>query len=245
MKDPVLPLADKPAHMERVRERWDYLHSPAGEAMLKERAGAIGAHLDPATRAAFVRQARDAKTTAKRVMWLRKEADVLSRAAAGHSACHAGCSHCCHIGVTMTEAEARVIAAETGRKLAEPPAEATLDVSELVLDDKLSPEELQRWAAEKMAHAREWTVDRWFGVACTFLSADETCSIYASRPLACRLQVNVDADALLCRLVPGNEQSDRIRVPYADTRSSQAASVAVLGPHHRLADLRDWFPPSS
>lgn len=244
MKDPVLPLAEKPAHMERVSERWAFLDSPAGTDMLQRRAAEAGRFFKPEARVAMVRQARDAKSMPKRIMWLRREADLLTRGAAGHAACRAGCSHCCHIGVTLTEAEARVIGAELGRPLAEPPPEATLDVSELLLD-KGDPDLSMERLHEMTARAREWTVDRWFGTPCTFLGANETCTIYGSRPIACRLQVNVDADALLCRLVPGNEQSDRIRVPYVDTRQSQQASVAVLGPHHRLADIRDWFPPAA
>lgn len=75
------------------------------------------------------------------------------------------------------------------------------------------------------------------GTPCTFLAAGR-CSIYEHRPISCRLQINVDVDDLLCRLVPG----EAITVPYLDTRTEKVASLLILGANARIADIRDWFP---
>lgn len=50
-----------------------------------------------------------APTAAKRVMWLQRTADVLAKAYGPVSACRPGCSHCCHIPVKVSQAEATVI----------------------------------------------------------------------------------------------------------------------------------------
>ena len=55
-------------------------------------------------------QAAQASSVAKRVMWLRKAADTLHGSVASLAACRKGCSHCCHISVMLSRAEAKVIA---------------------------------------------------------------------------------------------------------------------------------------
>lgn len=72
---------------------------------------------------------------------------------------------------------------------------------------------------------------------CPFLQ-DNQCSIYAHRPTLCRSHLNMDADDLLCRLLPGLA----VPVPYADARPIQWALVATSGRNERIADLRQWFP---
>lgn len=81
--------------------------------------------------------------------------------------------------------------------------------------------------------------ERWSGVRCPFLSnePDGGCTIYATRPLACRNLVNLDKDDLLCKLVDGG----KITVPYLGRVESQLGAMLVLGPKLRIADLRDWF----
>ena len=91
---------------------------------------------------------------------------------------------------------------------------------------------------------------RHVGRACPFLEHSR-CTIYQSRPMACRLMFNMDADALLCQMVPG----ELAHVPYADysqhkelyvrahlgrvknDQEMQAALKAL-----QMADLRDFFP---
>ena len=86
------------------------------------------------------------------------------------------------------------------------------------------------------SHA-ERVAQRWEGVPCSFLK-EGRCSIYASRPLACRLQLNMDDDDLLCQLIEG----ESIRVPYLNLTTHHVAAVVALGMGQPIADIREWFP---
>lgn len=55
-------------------------------------------------------------TSGKRVMWLQKAAQVLSDTYGPHAACKSGCTHCCHIPVKITQAEAVYIGRQIGRR---------------------------------------------------------------------------------------------------------------------------------
>lgn len=79
------------------------------------------------------------------------------------------------------------------------------------------------------------------GVACPFL-ARGSCSIYAHRPLACRLQINLDDDDLLCRLVDGGVAP---RVPYLNMQAHTVYALRVWGPNQQYDDIRAWFAPGS
>lgn len=59
--------------------------------------------------------ARKAPTAGKRVFWLARAADALSRTYGPVAACKAGCAHCCHIPVKITHAEAVAIGKAIGR----------------------------------------------------------------------------------------------------------------------------------
>ena len=61
---------------------------------------------------------------------------------------------------------------------------------------------------------------------------------YSSRPLQCRLLLNMDEDALLCQLVEGST----INVPYLNTQEHHVDSVVILGAHQDYDDIRNWFP---
>jgi Fe-S-cluster containining protein len=93
-------------------------------------------------------------------------------------------------------------------------------------------------------------VMRYAGQACPFLK-DARCTIYRHRPLVCRLIFSMDADALLCQMVPGA----RSQAPYADhgiykelyirshlgrVKSEEEMQVALKS--LRMADLREFFP---
>ena len=79
-----------------------------------------------------------------------------------------------------------------------------------------------------------------FGKPCTFLR-DHGCGIYSSRPLQCRLLLNMDEDALLCQLVEGGT----INVPYLNTQEHHVDAVVILGAHQDYDDIRNWFPKTA
>ncbi len=219
-------------HMEKVKARFAEFQTPAYQEVIKQRAEAIEQLAPRDHRARLMQAAAQAPSTTKKIAWLRREADLTVRASAGNSACGAGCNWCCRMGVAVTEHEVRVIAKETGRSLSEPGAGR---VYEFDLSNLEGAEAMMRSAAE----LENTQGARWTGVKCPFLSDEPGagCSIYRSRPLACRNLINLDTDELLCKLVEGG----RITVPYLGRVESQLAGMLALGPKLRIADLRDWF----
>lgn len=196
----------------------------ADDARLRWRVAQVNAAVPKVTRDALLTQALKASSNAKRIMWLRREADAIDAAATPFSACSSGCSHCCHIGVMMLATEAAVIGREIGRVPVDPPADKSV-----MWDPNKGQTDFER-------KSRELTMEP-VGKPCPFLSEDG-CSIYAFRPLACRLQVNLDEDSLLCELVAGAD----IPVPYLNTSASKVAYVLAVGRGHSMADIRQFFP---
>lgn len=164
--------------------------------------------------ASQVAQAVRANSPVTKVALLRAVTDLIAHAARGNVACSKGCSACCHIAVLVSPPEAAVIGSEIG-------------VQAAFIARGWRPDQ-----GDAMA-------DRHYGVPCPFLK-DNACSIYASRPLACRTQYNVDADALLCTVAPDEAP---ITVPYWNhqwltTQISHAFAASMFG----FADIRDFFP---
>jgi hypothetical protein len=111
----------------------------------------------------------------------------------------------------LSRAEAGLIARETGRPL-QTPADPSLR-------NKMNP--------------------TYIGVPCPFL-VDNRCSIYASRPFTCRVHYNMDADNLLCQLIPGESTN----VPYLNPQAWHVAYGAALPPSAlEFFDIRDFFKP--
>ncbi|MFN9475116.1 YkgJ family cysteine cluster protein [Acidovorax sp.] len=203
-------------HIGKIEARWQGLEERV-QAKLATFAGA-----DRSTEARLLSQAAHASTVAKRVHWLRKAAETATRDVAAVAACRKGCAHCCRITVAVSRAEAQVIAKETGRPLNKQAGAYSQDSQNEYVDPK--------------AHLAAVG----FGKPCPFLK-DETCSIYAFRPLACRLQVNLDEDDLLCQLVEGHTPS----VPYLNLMAHHAAAVVLMGQGQAYDDIRQWFPEDS
>ena len=202
-----------PEVLRRIEERCAGL-LPRVEAKMKTLSGR-----DRRPEARLVDQAAQAGTVAKRVMWLRKAADYLQEGAAHLAACRKGCSHCCHISVMVSRAEAQVIARETGAHL-----------------NTAAGQFMMQGFEEQSETIRAATLQA-YGAACTFLR-EGSCSIYSSRPLQCRLLLNMDDDDLLCQLIENGDSN----VPYLNTTEHHIASVTVLGAHQDYDDLRNWFP---
>jgi len=212
-----------PSWPQDVQDRLNELNCDA--SALHERSSAIIRALPPQVRQQLLRQAVGSNTNQKRLFWLRREADQLNQAAATVSACGQQCSHCCHSGVMLLDSEAKAIGREIGRVPADLP-EGKYVVTNL---DNVGDDFLEK--ADELAS--EFTGD-----PCPFLGPDSKCSIYAHRPLACRTQINMDKDALLCKLVPGG----KVPVPYLDVTASKMAYVVTFGLNRKMADLRYFFP---
>ena len=110
-----------PEVVRRIEERWAGL-LPRVEAKLQTVNG-----FDRGQEMRLLDQAAQASSVAKRVMWLRKAADTLHGSIASLAACRKGCSHCCHISVMLSRAEAKVIAKETRGRFNEAAVQITLD----------------------------------------------------------------------------------------------------------------------
>ncbi|MDB5942039.1 MAG: hypothetical protein JWQ13_1605 [Ramlibacter sp.] len=112
---------------------------------------------------------------------------------------------------------------------------------------------IARETGARMQAPASWSTEadmRHVGQACPFLK-EARCTIYQHRPMACRLMFNMDADALLCQMVPGALS----HVPYADYADHKELYVrAHLGKVKsqeelqealkalKMADLREFFP---
>lgn len=169
----------------------------------------------------LVRAAQRASTASQRVLWLQRAASAWSKPIEKVAACRKGCAHCCHISVTISAVEAAVIGRQVGVRPAQPRKAVKLQ----------SIQALQGALAEVQAiSARAETTP------CPFL-VDNACSIYEARPMACRLLLNLDDDALLCRLIPGQA----VPVPYANSDQLKALYLMAQAASP-LADIRDFFP---
>lgn len=151
------------------------------------------------------------RTTRQKLRDLYAVADVLVAFTPEHVACKRGCSHCCHCAVQISKQEAALVGEAVGRVPADAPA----------MPDSTHV----AWGYHN---------------PCPFLR-DGECSIYESRPLACRLLFNVDVDDLLCQLQPSLDH--QVMMPQIDLRFLMETLVCIVardGLH--MADIRDWFP---
>lgn len=181
----------------------------------QQRADAMSARLAPheARLRALADQAIRAQSDTAKLALLRALLDLIGAAAAGNVACHKGCSACCHIAVQVTAQEAAVIGREIGVKVATP----------------------ARWSTKS---TRDDDAERLYGVPCPFLK-DDACSIYASRPLACRTQFNVDTEPSACTIIPG----EVLTVPYWNHMPvTVQIAQAFIKSMTRYADVREFFP---
>lgn len=176
-------------------------------------AAKIGARIDDVTQRRLREQAIKAKSTTAKLYLMRDLAAELAKAAEGVVACKSGCDHCCKMATCVSVQEAQLIARETGAKLH-------------------TPKQYNHFDAMRK---------QFEGVPCTFLK-DGRCSIYASRPYACRIHYTMDRDSMLCEIRPG----EKIRAPHLNTTDYEKTYVQALGNGNPLsmqyADIREFFP---
>jgi len=216
---------DEQALLRAQHERWS---DPQTQADAQERAAKVQIPRKPLENG--LAAMRRAPKIEQRIFWLRQMATRWAAAVEPHAACKPGCSACCHQTVMVTEAEAKLIARETGAAYRHP-----VQWRGVGQEDRLAFE----------------------AKPCTFLAADGRCSIYEHRPMACRLLFNLDRDALLCQIVPGSPMhvpyanSGAIDMAYleahidmgAEFRRFQAGgSLDEAARSLRWADLREFFP---
>jgi uncharacterized protein len=141
-------------------------------------------------------------------------ADQVFRHATGRVACAQGCSHCCYVAVSITQAEAKSI----GEKIGIEPK----DVTNVARRDPF----------ESFSNK----------TPCSFLENEE-CSIYDDRPLACRSHFNFDRDSYWCRYQNWNKPGAIVPSPRIP-QLADAYNVVSRGkaPEATVADIRDFFP---
>lgn len=149
-------------------------------------------------------------THTKRLKMLRGLADRINDAVSKESACRRGCNACCKIQVEMTGWEARVIADELGIKVKEP-------------------------EAHKSGDSRQRSLEL-MGRPCGFLKNGE-CSIYSSRPIACRLHHSLNLDAAMCQPDVPPEES---MVPSLNMTVVHMAYAMCSGAT-QTADIGEFF----
>lgn len=167
----IVATKDVPEHMARVHAR--YVDLDLKMNLKIEDMGPV----NHASEYRLLKQALNAPSKTKSVLWLRRAVETVAIQVQSRSACATGCSHCCNIAVDVSKTEALMIAKAIGRK-----------VDSRVLDGVVTKQ-----------HPMSW-----YGQPCPFLHAGQ-CSVYEHRPVACRTQFNMDDDDLLCMLVQGEE----------------------------------------
>lgn len=214
------------AHLEEVEQRWRELRA---SDVLSERAESVNRAVDHAAFERMFAAASGARSGGQRVVWLHRAADVIARGVtqAQASPCQKGCSHCCHTPVLLSRAEATYLSTVSSRKMVQTPHNAVN-----------AEKELQRETGP--ANTLDGAADRWkhhTGQPCPFLK-ESACSVWSARPLACRFYYSLDADNLLCRLLPEHRP---VEVPQLNVLLFTAMAWGVLGLRQDAADIRDWF----
>lgn len=217
-------------HLALVEQRWYELEQQGGIDAINASLS-IAANVSRDERERCLERAYVARSSEAKVHWFRQEAAHLSKAVGPIAACRAGCSHCCHIGVSVNSAEAEAIGKTIGRKPATPLRDR------MILKEDLLAEGSKEAADARFKKIAQWQRKAYVGVPCTFLR-DGRCSIYEYRPLSCRWLWSLDRDALLCKLVSGRS----IRVPYVNTKEQERHYLMAFGDSLGVADIRDWFP---
>ena len=137
-----------------------------------------------------------------------KIADKMASVVVPHSACRTGCSYCCHTSVAVSQLEAQII----GEAIGAPP--------------RYTP---SRQSREEIAHYHRQP--------CPFL-VNSKCSIYAVRPMACRLMFNLSDSPYYCNTDIEPEDSHVTQLNLQNLEFAFTGTFLTAG----FADIRDYFP---
>jgi Fe-S-cluster containining protein len=148
----------------------------------------------------------------RKVIRLRQVADSAAKVIAPFTPCAKGCSACCHNPAIISEVDAMLVAEASGAPLAAP--RRVFDVA----------------AGED---ARRAYVSHYAGVACTFLE-DNVCSIYAHRPVVCRVHHSIENSAAGCA---NGRQPEAV-----DLTELYLGELRMMGRMMIYADIREFFP---
>ena len=139
-------------------------------------------------------------------------ADRVCEAITPLSACREGCSHCCHMPVPISGTEANWI----GKRI------------------DVKPHPVPHRPLDTVRQMRDTLV----GVPCTFLRQGK-CSIYAYRPLPCRMHFNLADTSYMCRTDIPPEQT---WVPAPSFDQLNSAVIEMIGGETQ-GDIRELFRP--
>jgi hypothetical protein len=121
--------------------------------------------------------------------------DSIGRAIDQFSLCKKGCAHCCHMPTLIYAHEAE----ELGKASGIAPKQLAYRERESVLEEAAA----------------------YVGMACPFLNQDQSCSVYAHRPLICKLHHSLGDDPAACTIINGFPKGhvpkidpDLIEMPY-------------------------------
>lgn len=173
---------------------------------LPRRAGAV----DLAALAQVLETALDRPADVARAAHAVFETSARQQAPVAQLACMKGCAYCCHGMVAITAPEVFHLANTVRRQ---------------------GPDAASGFRA-RAAHTANRTADARFGakLPCPLLGADNTCSVYAARPLSCR-QVTA-FDLAPCREEFDGQTGD-IAVPEHYVEHARQTQIAVATALHR------------
>lgn len=149
----------------------------------------------------------------RKVIRLRRIADAAANLIAPFTPCAKGCSACCYNPAIISELEAMSIAQATDTPLATPSR---------VFDVGADAEARRAYSSHHAA------------VACTFLK-EGLCSIYAHRPMVCRVHHSLEDSAAGCA---GGRQPEAV-----DLAELFIGELRMMGRLMIYADIREFFPP--
>ena len=194
---------------DRTKEETDRVAAPRVKAFYDT----MPAQVQQETAALPKRMATMNARTSIKIGQLNAAADKVFAHVDGLVACRRGCSHCCHIAVRITVAEAQYIGEHIG----------------------LAPKPAPRKSAYDIKDFSDQT-------PCPFLVNDE-CSIYPWRPLECRSNFNFDQDNHWCLYENWDKPGSTIPKPYVKPLGlAHRVVVRATAATATVADVRDFFP---